>query len=221
MSGVLVLAPHADDAEFGLGGYLHRRWRERLGESKVVVFAFGHYWRSDGQVVLDEDRRAEGRRAFAQLHVDSQEFRRVFAENRGDIVGLQPLADHVERAVDAAQPDEVFICLPSFNQDHGAQFDATIVAFRPGRLDGVAKLYAYEYPGNCWGPPAPRYGRCYVRLSDDDFLAKQRALLEHRTQFDDRHGHVGPEGAEALAALRGSEWGVRYAERFYLLRGIE
>ena len=58
MDKVLVLAPHADDAEFGMGGYLCRMAREEKSKAQVVIFAYGDYVRADGpRVTFDHIKR--------------------------------------------------------------------------------------------------------------------------------------------------------------------
>ena len=128
----------------------------------------------------------------------------------------------VETVLEWGQPDELFICLPSFNQDHQALFDATITALRPGRFDHIKRIWMYEYPGNSWGPEPPRGGRCYVRMGRHDLTMKLAALAVHKSQgFGTDHlQHVGMSGSQALSALRGSECSAEHAELFYLLREI-
>ena len=220
MEKVLVLAPHADDAEFGVGGYLHRMAREKTAAAQVVIFAYGNYVRANGECVTFEERKAETAASLALLGADHK-FVEGFYENYGD-TGPSKLVGQIEMLIDTVRPDELFVCLPSFNQDHTALYRATITALRPGRADRVKRVWAYEYPGNCWGPEAPLWGHCYVRLSSEDFNAKMSALLEHASQgFGVDHArHVGMAGMCALAALRGSECGTSWAELFYLLREI-
>jgi LmbE family N-acetylglucosaminyl deacetylase len=220
MDRILVLAPHADDAEFGMGGYLCRMAREETAKAQVVIFAYGDYVRADGPRVTFEGRKAETAEAMKLLGAEHR-FVEGFHENYGESSRLK-LTAMVETVLEWGQPDELFVCLPSFNQDHQALFDATITALRPGRFDHIKRIWMYEYPGNSWGPEPPRGGRCYVRMGRHDLTTKLAALAAHKSQgFGTDHiQHVGMSGSQALSALRGSECSAEHAELFYLLREI-
>ena len=126
----------------------------------------------------------------------------------------------MSKQIGVFKPTDLFVNLPSFNQDHRRLFDACVTALRPGAADWVPRVYAYEYPGNAWGEPAPAWGKVYVPLETDAFEAKLAAVRAHASQWEGREDtHVGPTGAAKLALLRGSECGARYAELLYLMRG--
>lgn len=224
MKRILVLAPHADDAEFGLGGYMARLFREATAEVDLTIFAHGDYLRADGEWVTFACRRQEASAAADLLGVRNLRWVPGFFENQGDTAGIGPLAHLVEVEVGRAAYDTVFAPLPSYNQDHRALFSAVCVAFRPNRFDRVRELWAYEYPGNAWVPKEPVWGRRYVRLSTEELVLKLQALAEHKSQFAKlafNTGHCAPAGATHLARWRGSECGAEQAELFYLLRAIE
>jgi N-acetylglucosamine malate deacetylase 1 len=184
------------------------------------VFALGNYIRADGVKVEETTRKLETANAMRRLGVDSFAFVRAFYENQGDMVGQESLIRRVEEVIGGEKPDEVFVNLPSSNQDHNALHDATITALRPDRF-GVKRIWAYEHTGNSWGPPPPSWGRCYVRLTEADIAAKLNALWEHKSQFEGRGPqHSSPKGAQKLAALRGSECGAEFGELLYLLREV-
>jgi LmbE family N-acetylglucosaminyl deacetylase len=217
---VLVLAPHADDAEFGVGGYLRRLTRGEQ-QVRVVVFAYGDYRKTDGTKVEFETRKQETFKAMEFLGVEDCCFVEGMHENWGDRVSRCDMTRQVEKVIEDFYPEDLFVCLPSFNQDHESLFSATVTALRPGRFDGLRRVFAYEYPGNCWGPHPPQHGRCYMPLIDTDAQAKINALNCHQSQFSTRdHRHATPAGASTLMALRGSECGVSNAELVYLLRAV-
>lgn len=215
---LLVIAPHADDAEFGMGGMLHRfRHGAQVG---VLIMAHGGYARSDGREVGSAERHREARNALCKLGVKDVWFANAFDENTGLETSYSELVGCISKHVARFDPQEVFVNLPSFNQDHRAVFDAFVTASRPGCMESVTSIYAYEYPGNAWGPAAPQWGKLYVGLTEVDLEAKIAALRAHRSQWDGRKcSHVSPEGARTLATLRGSECGAEYAELLYLMRG--
>ena len=220
---VLVIAPHADDAEFGIGGLLYKltSWISET-DVRVVVMAKGGYRRSSGQYVDYDGRKNEAREALAILGVHDVVFAAAFDENRALEEPYSQIVNAIELEIEKFDPTSLFVCLPSFNQDHQRVFDAFVTATRPGALaPSVQHVCAYEYPGNSWGPAGPKWGRVYVRLNESVMKSKLEALARHKSQFAGREGeHVTPDGARKLAALRGSECGSPYAELVYLMRGM-
>ncbi len=221
MDKVLVIAPHADDAEFGMGGYLHRMHREGLAKATVAVMACGDYVDRFGAEVSGETRMLETARAMEALGVGRHANLDAAPENGFDRVGQWALIGAVDQALGMDDFAEAFFCLPSCNQDHRALYQAAAAAFRPGRWPGVKRVWLYEHPGQSMGTEQPVLGRCYVRFGPEDMHAKARALNHHESQFLGRQkGHDSPEGAFALARLRGSEAGAEFAELLWLFREV-
>lgn len=215
---VLVLAPHCDDAEFGLGITLQKLVKQGV-DVRVWIAATGSYRRSDGRLVGSEEREAESAEALASLGVTDVVQARVFNENWGREVGFTSLVSAIEKAIGLYQATELFVCQPSFNQDHQALYEATITACRPGSVCG--NLYAYEYPGSCWMPHAViPAGRLYVTATAQEVRAKITALHMHRSQFEGRRVAVSPRAAKVLAEQRGAEIGREYAELIHVIREI-
>ena len=221
MHSVLVIAPHADDAEFGMGGYLSRMVRERTAKPTVGVVAGGDYVDRFGELVAGQRRKAETAAAMALLGVTDHITLAAVEENKFDLAGRAVLIDAVEDLLSRDAFHEVFVCRPSLNQDHTALYEATLAAFRPGRFEGTGLLWAYEHPGAAAVSDYTANGRCYVRLQSADMQAKIASLEAHASQFAGKaKGHDSPRGAARLAALRGSEAGCDYAELLWLVREI-
>jgi N-acetylglucosamine malate deacetylase 1 len=213
----LIIAPHVDDAEFGLGGSI-QEWSSVGDEVKVVIAAGGNYQRSDGLAVQGSLRAHEAREAFTILGVKEWELSHWFDENNPASIRYGDLVRNIEVVIQEQRPTDTYVCLPSFNQDHRALFDATITAFRPANLPG--NLWAYEYPGNCWGPSPPEFGKMYLWFEETTLARKIEALNCHKSQWEGRKVGVNPKSATSLAQQRGSEIGKDYAELIYLLRGM-
>lgn len=213
---LLVLAPHCDDAEFGVGAYLKRMSGD--ADIRVVIFGHGSYTNVEGDTVSGADRMKEAIAALEILGVDDVVFRQGFTENQGLSADYPALVTMIEKEVIDFSPDTVFTCLPSFNQDHRVLYDATVTAFRPINLR--ANLCAYEYPGSSWGIDLPSWGKRYLRTTPESFNAKMDALRAHKSQFENRTVGVGPEAAYVLMRQRGAEIGVSHAELVYVMREI-
>ncbi len=142
-------------------------------------------------------------------------------ENEFDLVGRAALIRAVDTLLGQESFDEVFVCLPSLNQDHTALYEATLAAFRPGRWPGVKRIWAYTHPGNTAEAAQGTSGRCYVKIEGCDMKSKVSALWEHKSQFDRKpKGPDRPEGAMILARQMGSLCGAEFAEVFWLIREV-
>lgn len=134
---VLVLAPHADDAEFGVGGTLHRIACKAKApgapQVRVAIFAHGDYVNWRGETVSFAARIAETDYAMSRLGLGAAVFTSTFKENLGDLTPQLQIVCAVEDLLRDYQPEVVYTCLPSFNQDHRALYEATLTALRPGR----------------------------------------------------------------------------------------
>ncbi len=76
----------------------------------------------------------------------------------------------------------------------------------------------YEYPYGNWGPGTmPTAGKFYVDISAY-IEGKLEALEAYSTQLQPAPYPLSTEGARRLAAVRGAEVGVPYAELFYIVR---
>ncbi|MCO5157848.1 MAG: PIG-L family deacetylase [Aquamicrobium sp.] len=217
MARHLILAPHHDDAEFGLGIAI-QGWLARGDSVRVVIAATGSYRRADETYIDGTLRMEETSLAMNILGVTDWRAAGWFQENGALEAGYGELVQRIEKEIAEADPTDIYVCLPSFNQDHRALYDATVTAFRPGGV--TACLHAYEYPGNGWQYPVPQVGRRYHPGTDGAVLGKINALRAHRSQFEGRAQGVNPDAAHALAAVRGAEIGVAYAEVTFLIREI-
>lgn len=217
---ILILAPHVDDTEFGLGVSIQRWLEERNATIFVVVFASGSYTRSDGEYVCGNRRSEEFQKGMNVLGVDLFSQCTSYLENDGYSWNYKMLVTDIERYVSNFSATEVYTCLPSFNQDHQVLYNATMTAFRLGLAEGVS-LYAYEYPGNAWGPVPPSVGKKYVIASSEHKRKKLSALMCHKTQFHGRMGSgVDPVSAVRLMEQRGAEIECDFAEVHYVIREI-
>jgi LmbE family N-acetylglucosaminyl deacetylase len=216
---LLFVSPHPDDAELACGGMMRRHLSEGAIVSVAVCTGPGDLKMvHSGAVVKFHERQEEQKQALAEL---------------GDIqllwLDLAPASkfDEVPQSrfvceFDALFPkfDEVYLPLPSYNADHERVWKAGLAAFRPGKLDRTA-LFAYEQPMQSHGEQLASAIMCkrYYRLSEDDIVAKMRALTRHSSQVAGREDALcGPAGVEALARLRGLEVGAAYAEMVHPLR---
>lgn len=221
MRKLLVLSPHADDAEIGCGGFIARTVAEG-GEVMVCVATVSpvHFLHL-GRTVSIQERLDEFDNSMSVLGVQR---RVILSYERDGSMALFSQAEMVRQLDDIQQefkPDTVLIPLPSSHQDHRYCWEVGIAATRPSQAKhqpGV--IAAYEYPSTNWGDGAEANasrGGMYANVSDY-WDQKVESLKQYKTQMR-ADGHLfSIDGVEALARLRGLESGYKHAELFHTLR---
>jgi len=210
---VLVVAPHADDAELGLGGYLHREISGGRTTARIVVVA-----------ETGPSRKTEQFAAAKYLDIENVHF---LAEAKDSEFNLAPMGRLVKRLEDVifnhGHYDELFVPLPSFHEDHDVTHRACVAALRPHKgRQFPSSIFCYEYPAQSWGPQVPAWGRVYAPLSRESVDAKLAALKLHGSQWvSDDQSLFGRKGVLSLANMRGAECLTDFAELFYVLRGVK
>lgn len=223
MNKWLIISPHCDDMELGMGGYISkvRRGHEDVHITLGVVSIMGSPMRHSAGTTK-EIHQKEQDNACTVLGIDEWRAFTNFKENGYLNAQRDLFITYIEDLIEEVQPTHLFIPLSSFNQDHAATFDACITALRPTTTKYmVPKVWAYEYPGNCWGDQPPQYGGSYISLEQGDIDKKTLALSKHVSQVGGRGNTLfGKAGVKALARMRGLEAGLELAEKFYLIRKI-
>lgn len=220
MSRVLVLSPHADDAEIGCGGYIARTIAEG-GEVCVALMTVSDIDFLHRGVVTAEERLAEFHNSMRVLGVQSTQ---VLSTGLDGKLYTSPQSEFV-KALDKLQgifqPDTVLIPLPSSHQDHRYCWEVGIATTRPTpSKHSPGMIAAYEYPSTSWGDGSDANagrGGIYVNVSAH-WDTKVESLRMYATQMRGEGNLFSVTGIEALARLRGLESGFAYAELFHTLR---
>ncbi|MBS7812378.1 PIG-L deacetylase family protein [Roseococcus pinisoli] len=223
---ILAISPHSDDVELGLGGYLHREnVRSTIPcHTQVVVIAQGSGSASRQRPTDGWVRNEEGSAAGQVLGCASYDFVGLAPDGAFGSTPRGGLVKSLEHFFYAEGPwDEVFIPLPSYHTDHTVTYEACLAALRMRKgFVSPRRIFAYEYPANCWGPQAPATGKVYAALQPADLQAKLAALAKHSSQWVSVPDapYIGLDHVEAFAKVRGGECAAPAAELFYLLREI-
>lgn len=204
---ILILAPHPDDAEFGLGGTLHKL--KALGkEIHLAVFSLCEKSTPQGfEVGIIEKELYQSCEFFeidkAHRHIFNYEVR-LFPQFRQDILETMVSLNKEIR------PDMVFMPSSSdIHQDDNTIHNEGIRAFK------YASLLGYEMPWNNFGFTS----FVYVNLSEEDIEAKITALSKYKSQS--HRSYSAEEFVQSLAKLRGTQIKQKYAESFELIRHIQ
>lgn len=215
---ILVLSPHADDEVLGCGGFLARRAAEGH-EIHVLVATIGDVLNSDGSLKsTNDERRAELAEASRILGVAHHEVLFEDCENRLDTLPRIDVVTRFDRALMEGQYDHVMLPGPSHHQDHRVVLEAGLAALRTRPAVRSVRLIAqYEYAWSAWPESAPSIGRWYVSITKT-LPQKLAALRAYRSQLAAAPHPLSPASVERLAAQRGAECGVDYAELFHVVR---
>jgi LmbE family N-acetylglucosaminyl deacetylase len=207
LKNVLVLAPHPDDAEFGLGGTI-----TRLVEMKIpvhlAVFSLCEKSTPDGFKVGSIEQEMYKSVEFLgikkdHLHVNDYPVREFPAYRQEILEEMVNLRKQVK-------PDMVFIPSSSdVHQDHKTIHDEGVRAFK------YSNLLGYEMPWNNFGFTS----FFFVKLEKHHLDKKIAALNLYDSQKHRSYNTV--EFTTALAKLRGGQIQQELAESFELIRFIQ
>lgn len=208
MKKILVIAPHADDEVLGLGGYLLHE--SKKGSSIRIVYAAigGEGCRQDANKRLEEVDSVCGviDALYTCLYLNK--------DAELDTVPSHDIVSKLDNIVDEYKPDEVFINCTSHHQDHKKLYECAMASMRQ-REGFVPKMVAlYEYP--CLDP-GERIdgGRWYHDIGD--VVKEKCSLMEmYKSQIRQEPSPINANGIMSLAAIRGRECGLEYAELFYV-----
>jgi len=201
---ILVLAPHKDDGELGLGGSIAKY----CAEGKEVFYAAFSTCRRSLPAGFEPDAlEKEMREATKVLGVKEQNIIvfdfdvRVFKEVRQEIL------EELVKLKKQINPDMVFVPSPNdIHQDHQVISEEGLRAFKQTTVLG------YEMP---WNNLAFQTS-CFIRLQEEHVEKKVRALEKYKSQL--HRDYLNENFIRSLATTRGVQIGVKYAEAFEIIR---
>ncbi len=204
---VLVLAPHPDDAEFGLGGTI-AKLKEMGKEVHIAVFSLCEKSTPKGFEVGAIEQEFYKSCDFLGIGKDQLHIKR-FAVREFPAFRQEILEDLIQLR-NIINPDLVFIPSSSdIHQDHKTIYEEGIRAFK------YTSLLGYEMPWNNFGFTS----YVYVKLLQKHIDKKKTALNFYETQKNRSYNNV--DFITSLAKLRGAQIQQEYAESFELFRFIQ
>lgn len=202
---ILVLAPHADDAEFGCGGTIARYVEEG---KKVCVWVFSLAEKVIPLTMPRDVRIEELGRAMKILGVqdywhEAREWHRDMAPYRQEIL------DRMVALERSLKPRTVFI--PSVDDVHQ---DHQVITAEAMRAFKRCSLYGYEMP---WNNMTSNH-RMFVNVTEGQIEKKIVACREYKSAYGTPY--MDPNFLKGLAMVRGVQAGSLYAESFEVIRSI-
>ena len=211
---VLVLAAHPDDETLGCGATLARLAQEGA-YIKLLTFTDGESAR--GQTYKNRNSRLG--KVCTKLGISEYEYAN-YPDNRLDVISLLEKCKYIEQNIDF-EPDIIFTHHPNcLNIDHSLVYRATITVFRPQKGNKHTILSYYVPSSTDYNPFSDFLGNVYYDVSAT-YKTKLECLKENYDSEMRLYPHSRSyENVENLMKVAGAEIGVKYAEKFQLVRKL-
>ncbi len=204
---ILVVSPHMDDEILGCGGVLANN------TGSDILYVTGYHPLIENKIYREENQRVVSVLKANGLYMQKTiEHTNNIARN----VSESELISGFEDVFLRRKPDTVFLCFPSYNQDHRIIFDTAMTAMRPHDKNWFVKnILVYEQPETLHTN----------RLVTEQFVPNVFVEIDIETKLNlyslyesQNRGHRSKETIRALAILRGSFIGKPFAESFSCVR---
>ncbi len=226
MEQVLVVAAHPDDEVLGAGGMIARHISQGDRVS-VLILGEGITSRYPKRSMAPKKDLAllekRSQKALKSLGVHQTFYFRL-PDNRFDGQDLLDIVKIVESVKKKVRPSVIYTHhIGDLNRDHHLTCQAVVTATRPMPGETVKKIYSFEVLSSSeWN-----FARPEPPFTPNVYMDITRYLRAKISAFEMYDGEVQPDthprssrGIETLAALRGLQSGVKYAEAFQLIRQI-
>ncbi|GAA0879475.1 PIG-L family deacetylase [Algoriphagus jejuensis] len=192
----LVISPHIDDEVLGCYTFLG---------PKTFVLYLGV---EDRSYITASERKQELVEVSKKLG-----FQYEVLDFTVNAYQANALISPIEEKINQLKPDYILIPANSYNQDHRACHDAAITATRTHDQNFFVKnVLIYEQPQSILWPVASFNAQLFKPVDIQD---KIRSYQLYESQV---RGHRSPEFLSTLAALRGKQSNMDYAEAFEVRR---
>lgn len=201
---ILVLAPHTDDGELGLGGTINKF----IEEGKNVTYAaFSTAETSVPEGFPKDILKTEVKHATSVLGIKPSNLLIYNYDVRKLSYARQEILEELIKLRNNTNFDLVFIpSLHDIHQDHTTIAQEGLRAFKNNTLLG------YELIWN----NLTFNTQCFVKLTKRHIQAKANSLKEYKSQS--RRDYLSEEFIFSLAKARGVQVSAEYAEAFEVVR---
>lgn len=202
----LILAPHTDDGELGLGGSIARFIDE---EREVYYAAFSLCRRSLEPGLAPDTLEIEVKAATKILGIPSENLRLFDYDVRNFSSFRQNILEDMIVLKKELNPEVVFLpCSSDLHQDHQVIHNEGLRAFKD------ASVFGYELPWNNLNFQTS----CFIKLSEKQLMKKVEALKEYHSQS--HRAYLNEAFIRGLAIARGVQIGTEFAEAFEVMKVI-
>ena len=200
----IIIAPHVDDDVLGCGGIL---------DQNCFVLYCGLNETGIPDRPSEQERIDEIHSVMSITHHNYK-----ILDNLVNHYTEQQLIGQIEQIINVEKPDEVYVCHPSYNQDHRVVYNATMVALRPHDKNCfVKKVFVYEQPHMLF------WDNGGVDFKPDYFVPIdiEKKVKVYETMKSQVRSFRSPEHLRAIGKMRGGQSNCEYAEAFQILRWVE
>jgi len=203
---ILILAPHTDDGELGVGGSI-----AKLIEQGNEVF-YAAFSTAEQSVIAGFPKdilKTEVRKATAVLGIREENLLVYSYEVRKLNYFRQEILEDLIKIRSNIQPDIIFLpSLSDIHQDHSTIAQEGLRAFKNKTILG------YELIWN----NLTFNTQCFIKLEEKHIARKIEALQQYSSQS--HRDYMSNKFIYSLATARGVQIGHEYAESFELIRMI-
>lgn len=203
-NNILVLAPHTDDGELGLGGTINKM----ISEGKNVTYAaFSTAEESVPEGFPKDILKTEVRNATSVLGIKPENLLIFNYQVRKLNFSRQEILEDLIRIRRDSHFDLVFMpSLHDIHQDHTTMAKEGLRAFKN------TTIFGYELIWN----NLTFNTQCFIKLNKEHIDTKIRALKEYHSQG--KRDYLSEDFIRSLARSRGVQAGCEYAEAFEVVR---
>ncbi len=199
----LIIAPHVDDDVLGCGGI--------LDETCHIVYCGLDETGIDNRPSIDE--------RLEEIHLVQNITNHTFdiLDNLVNRYDEYELIGQIEKIINKDKPNEIYVCHPSYNQDHRTVYNATMVALRPHDMNHfVNKVFVYEQPHMLfWDNGGVDFKPNHFVPIDIEKKVKVYECMKSQVR-----SFRSPEHLRAIGKTRGGQSNCDYAEAFQIIRWV-
>ena len=200
----LIIAPHVDDDVLGCGGILDK-------SCHVVYCGLDETGLEDRPTMGDRLKEINDVQSITGHSFD-------VLNNLVNRYDEFKLIGQLENAINTIKPKEVYVCHPSYNQDHKSVYNASMIALRPHDTNYfVPKVFLYEQPQvYFWNTTDRDFQANYFVGIDIDKKIKVYETMKSQVRSFRSSEHI-----RANSKIRGGQSNHEYAEAFEIVRWVD
>ena len=219
---ILVVAPHPDDESLGCGGVIlkHKSKGDHVSWCIVTTMVEDEV-NTKATINSRENEISSVQNAYG---IDKL-FRLGYPTTMLIQLSYGQLVNSAKEVIEEVKPEVIYLPYPlDVHSDHRITFSVFFSCTKNYRAPSIRKIFSYETLSETnYSSPSisnvfvPNY---FIDITEH-FEKKMEILSIYKTEMEEHPFPRNPQAIEALAILRGSTCGSKYAEAFYLHKAIE
>jgi LmbE family N-acetylglucosaminyl deacetylase len=205
---ILIIAPHIDDEVLGCFS--------SIGSDTFVLYCGFDESHIEFEWVRSRPGSSERLDELYAL-VEKFGFSYKLLHHRVNHYHIQDLIPDFEKVINEVKPDEIYLPVPSYNQDHRVVYEAALTALRPHDMNHfVKRVFAYEQIQDLWNHNYHDFKPTYFKEVD-----MEKKIEAYETLKSQVRSFRSPKMLRDLASVRGIQANLEFAEAFEILRWVQ